>query len=140
MLATIRSAALVGLEPAPVTIEVSITNGLPAFHVVGLPDAVVRESRERVVSALRETGFRFPLRRITVNLAPAHLRKEGSAFDLAIALGVLAASAQVPGDRAAGWMVVGELALDGALRRVRGALAYAECAGATGAEVLVAPA
>ena len=69
MLATIRSAALRGLEPVPVTIEVSITNGLPAFHVVGLPDAAVRESRERVVSALRESGFQFPLKRITANLA-----------------------------------------------------------------------
>jgi len=140
LLSTIRSAALVGLAPAPVTIEVSITNGLPAFHVVGLPDAAVRESRERVVSALRESGFQFPLRRITVNLAPAHLRKEGSAFDLAIALGVLAASGQVPGGRAESWLVIGELALDGALRRVRGALAYAECAAALGAAVLVAPA
>ena len=139
LLATIRTAALRGLEPVPVTIEVSITNGLPAFHVVGLPDAAVRESRERVVSALRESGFQFPLRRITVNLAPAGVRKEGSAFDLPIALAVLAASGQVPGERARGWLVVGELALDGALRRVRGALAYAECAFALGAEALVAP-
>jgi magnesium chelatase family protein len=139
LLATIRTAALRGLEPVPVTIEVSITNGLPAFHVVGLPDAAVRESRERVVSALRESGFQFPLRRITVNLAPAGVRKEGSAFDLPIALAVLAASGQVPGERARGWLVVGELALDGALRRVRGALAYAECAAELGAEALVAP-
>jgi magnesium chelatase family protein len=139
LLATIRTAALRGLEPVPVTIEVSITNGLPAFHVVGLPDAAVRESRERVVSALRESGFQFPLKRITVNLAPAGVRKEGSAFDLPIALAVLAASGQAPGDRARGWLVVGELALDGALRRVRGALAYAECAAELGAEALVAP-
>jgi magnesium chelatase family protein len=129
MLARIQSVALSGLEPVPVLVEVSITNGLPAFHVVGLPDAAVRESRERVVSALRESGFQFPLRRITVNLAPAHLRKEGSAFDLPIALAVLAASGQVPGDRTAGWVVAGELALDGALRRMRGALALAEGAG-----------
>ena len=139
LLATIRSAALSGLDPVPVTIEVSITNGLPAFHIVGLPDAAVRESRERVVSALRESGFQFPLKRITANLAPAGLRKEGSAFDLAIALAVLAASGQLPGERAATWLVVGELALDGALRRVRGALAYAECAAAVGASALVAP-
>ncbi len=140
MLATIKSAALRGLEPVPVTIEVSITNGLPAFHVVGLPDAAVRESRERVVSALRESGFSFPLKRITANLAPAGLRKEGSAFDLPLALAVLAASGQVPGERARGWIVVGELALDGALRRVRGALAYAEVAAELGADALVVPA
>jgi len=140
VLATLTSAALCGLDSVPVTIEVSITNGLPAFHVVGLPDAAVRESRERVVSALRESGFTVPLRRITANLAPAGLRKEGSAFDLPLALAVLAASGQVPAERARGWLVVGELALDGALRRVRGALAYAECAAAFGAVAMVAPA
>lgn len=140
MLATLTSAALAGLDSVPVTIEVSITNGLPAFHLVGLPDAAVREARERVVSALRESGYQVPLRRITANLAPAGLRKEGSAFDLAIALAVLAASGQAPADRAQGWLVVGELALDGALRRVRGALAYAECARAIGARALVVPA
>src|SRR5262245_12831913 len=112
VLARIQSVALSGLEPVPVQVEVSVTNGLPAFHVVGLPDAAVRESRERVVSALRESGFSFPLKRITVNLAPAHLRKEGSAFDLPIALAVLVATGQLPGVRLAGWIVVGELALD----------------------------
>lgn len=140
MHAVIRSAALCGLDPVPVQIEVSMTHGLPAFHIVGLPDAAVRESRERVVSALRESGLEFPLRRVTVNLAPAHLRKEGSAFDLPIALAVLAASGQIPAERARGWLVVGELALDGTLRGVRGGLAYAECARMLGAEALVLPA
>jgi magnesium chelatase family protein len=140
VLATLTSAALAGLDSVPVTIEVSITNGLPAFHLVGLPDAAVREARERVVSALRESGYQVPLRRITANLAPAGLRKEGSAFDLAIALAVLAASGQAPADRVHGWLVVGELALDGSLRRVRGALAYAQCARAMGARALVVPA
>ncbi len=139
MLARIQSVALSGLESVPVLVEVSITNGLPAFHVVGLPDAAVRESRERVVSALRESGYQFPLRRVTVNLAPAHLRKEGSAFDLPIALAVLAASAQLPGTRMAGWVVAGELALDGALRRVRGALALAEGAGRQPGAVFIVP-
>ncbi|MGH7724080.1 MAG: YifB family Mg chelatase-like AAA ATPase [Candidatus Eiseniibacteriota bacterium] len=139
MHAVIRSAALCGLDPVPVQIEVSMTNGLPAFHIVGLPDAAVRESRERVVSALRESGLEFPLRRVTANLAPAHLRKEGSAFDLPIALAVLAASGQIPAERARGWLVVGELALDGRLRAVRGGLAYAECARALGADALVLP-
>jgi magnesium chelatase family protein len=137
--AVIRSAALSGLDAVPVQIEVSMTNGLPAFHIVGLPDAAVRESRERVVSALRESGLDFPLRRVTANLAPAHLRKEGSAFDLPIALAVLAASGQIPAERARGWLVVGELALDGRLRAVRGGLAYAECARAIGATALVLP-
>jgi len=139
VLATIQSAALNGLEAVPVSIEVSITSGLPAFHIVGLPDPAVREARQRVVSALRESGFQFPLRRITANLAPAALRKEGAAFDLPIALAVLAATGQLPAERAEGWLVVGELALDGALRRVRGALAYAECAAASGAQTLIVP-
>src|SRR5512140_901245 len=140
LLATLRSAALAGLDSVPVTLEVSITNGLPAFHVVGLPDAAVRESRERVVSALRESGLTVPLRRSTANLAPAGLRKEGSAFDLPLALAVLAASGQLPAERMRGWLAVGELALDGTLRRVRGALAYADCAGSLGAEAIVVPA
>jgi len=140
MLARIRSLALHGLDSIPVLVEVSITNGLPAFHVVGLPDAAVRESRERVVSALRESGFLFPLRRITVNLAPAHQRKEGSTFDLPIALAVLAASGQLPAQRMEGWIVVGELALDGTLRRTRGAMALAEGARHQGAAAIVVPA
>jgi magnesium chelatase family protein len=139
MLARIRSVTLSGLEPVPLQVEVSITNGLPAFHVVGLPDAAVRESRQRVLSALRESGFSFPLRRITANLAPAHLRKEGSALDLPIALAVLAASGQLPAERMAGWIVAGELALDGALRRVRGAMALAEGAARAGGEGFVVP-
>jgi magnesium chelatase family protein len=100
----------------------------------------VRESRERVVSALRESGFQFPLRRITVNLAPAHQRKEGSTFDLPIALAVLAASGQLPAQRMEEWIVVGELALDGTLRRTRGALALAEGARREGAAAIVVPA
>ncbi len=140
MLGRIRSLALHGLDSIPVLVEVSITNGLPAFHVVGLPDAAVRESRVRVVSALRESGFQFPMRRITVNLAPAHQRKEGSTFDLPIALAVLAASGQLPAQRMEGWIVVGELALDGALRRTRGAMALAEGARRDGAAAIVVPA
>jgi len=139
VLATIQSAALNGLEAVPVSIEVSITNGLPAFHIVGLPDPAVREARQRVVSALRESGFQSPLRRVTATLAPAALRKEGAAFDLPIALAVLAATGQLPENRAARWLVAGELALDGALRRVRGAVAYAECAARLSSETLIMP-
>ncbi len=140
LLARIRSLALHGLDSIPVLVEVSITNGLPAFHVVGLPDAAVRESRVRVVSALRESGFQFPMRRITVNLAPAHQRKEGSTFDLPIALAVLAASGQLPAQRMEDWIVVGELALDGTLRPTRGAMALAEGARREGATAIVVPA
>src|SRR3954462_8395686 len=96
MLARVNTFALDGLDSAPVTVEVDIRQGLPAFVIVGLGDAAIREARERVRTALKNTGFEFPERRITANLAPAHLRKGGSSFDLPIALGVLAASGQVP--------------------------------------------
>src|SRR5438270_9170127 len=92
MLARVRSAAVFGVEAAAVSVEVDVTPGLPAFATVGLPDSAVRESRERVRSAIRNAGFPFPSDRITVNLAPAGLRKEGASFDLPIALGILAAT------------------------------------------------
>ena len=95
MTATVRSATVVGVEAVPIWIEVDIARGLPQFTVVGLPDSGVRESRERVRSALRNAGYPFPLARITVNLAPSHLRKAGSSFDLPIALGILAAQGVV---------------------------------------------
>ena len=114
------ACALWGLETALVTVEVDVANGLPAFTVVGLPDAAVQEARERVRAAIRNSGYEFPLRRITVNLAPAERRKEGTGFDLAIALGILRASGQLCADIDA--LCLGELALDGALRPVRGAL------------------
>src|ERR1700722_14583105 len=92
MIAKVESACLVGMEAAPVCVEVSLAKGLPSFSIVGLPDAAVRESRDRVVAAIRNTGFEFPARKVTVNLAPAELRKEGTYFDLAIAVGILLAS------------------------------------------------
>ena len=95
MLACVRTAAVFGVEACPVHVEVDVSFGLPAFQMVGLPDASVRESRDRVRSAIRNSGFEFPPHRITVNLAPADVRKAGSAFDLPIALGVLAASGLV---------------------------------------------
>jgi magnesium chelatase family protein len=109
----------------PVEVEVDVVPGLPAFTVVGLPDNAVRESRNRVASALSNAGFDFPLRRITVNLAPGTLRKEGSAFDLPIALGILAATGQLPRESAVGWCSLGELSLTGELRPVRGVLCAA---------------
>jgi magnesium chelatase family protein len=125
MLARIRSAAVLGIDAYPVDVEVDITNGLPSFSTVGLPQGAVKEGRERVGAALVNAGFSFPLRRITVNLAPADIRKNGSAFDLPIALGILVASSQLPEDRLRNQMVLGEVGLEGDLRPVRGALSMA---------------
>ena len=125
MLARIHSAAVLGIDAYPVDVEVDITNGLPSFSTVGLPQGAVKEGRERVGAALVNAGFSFPLRRITVNLAPADIRKNGSAFDLPIALGILVASGQLPEDRLRNQMVLGEVGLEGDLRPVRGALSMA---------------
>jgi magnesium chelatase family protein len=124
-LATTLCRAVAGIAAPPVSIEVHLANGLPAFHIVGLPEKAVQESRDRVRGALLNAGFEFPARRITVNLAPADLPKEGSRFDLAIAIGILAASAQVPADKLDQVELLGELALSGELRPVPGALPMA---------------
>ena len=124
-LAVVRSRALVGMAAPPVSVEVHLGMGLPAFHVVGLPEAEVRESRERVRAALLHAGFDFPNRRLTVNLAPADLPKDSGRFDLPIALGILAASGQLPAESLAGIEFVGELSLSGEVRPIRGALAMA---------------
>ena len=124
MLARVLSCATVGIEGILVEVEADLGSGLPTFAIVGLPDAAVRESRERVLAALRNSGFEFPARKITVNLAPAHVRKEGARFDLPIAVALLLASGQIPRGRPVEEGVfVGELALDGTLRGVRGILA-----------------
>ncbi len=107
MLARVLSAALVGVDAALVRVEVDVTAGLPAFTTVGLPDSAVRESRERVRTAIRNAGFAFPADRITVNLAPADIRKEGAAFDLPIALGILSATGSVKDGRIGKFAVVG---------------------------------
>ncbi len=126
MMGRIRSTALVGIQAEPVEVEVDVQPGMPAYTTVGLPDAAVRESRDRVKSALLNSGFLYPSERITVNLAPADLQKEGSQIDLAIALALLMATGQIkPSDRTRNALVVGELALGGALRPVRGTLAAA---------------
>ena len=125
VLAHILSAALRGVEAALVRVEVDVAPGLPAFTTVGLPDSAVRESRERVRTAIRNAGFAFPSDRITVNLSPADLRKEGAAFDLPIALGILAATGPLRDGAVGPYAVVGELALDGQIQPVRGTLAVA---------------
>lgn len=123
MLAKVMSCAIVGLDAETVEVEVDIIRGGPAFNLVGLPDAAVRESRDRVHSAIKNSGFTFPAnKRITVNLAPADLRKEGPAYDLPIAVGVLAASQQVWPEKLEGALFIGELSLDGAARHTKGIL------------------
>src|SRR3954454_5109189 len=109
MLASIATFAIEGVDSREVTVEVDVRRGLPAFAIVGLPDAAVRESRERVRAALLNSGLEFPLQRITANLAPAHVRKAGLSFDLAIAVAVLAANGQLPREELASYAVCGEL-------------------------------
>jgi len=123
--ATVASRALAGIDAPEVTVEVHLGPGLPAFHIVGLPDTEVREARDRVRAALNHAHFEFPARRITVNLAPAELPKDSSRFDLPIALGILASSGQLMPEALHGLEFAGELSLTGELRPVRGALAMA---------------
>jgi len=128
MLACVRSASVFGIEASPVTIEVDVSFGLPVFTVVGLPDTSVRESRDRIRSAIRNSGFEFPGHRVTVNLAPADVRKAGSSFDLPIALGVLAASGVIARRDVDDIVILGELSLDGGIQAARGVLPIAAAA------------
>lgn len=139
MFSKLKSCGLVGIDGYVAEVETDISSGLPSFDIVGLGDAAIRESKERVRSAIKNTGMEFPVRRITMNLAPAALKKEGSAFDLAIALGILAATGQVTVDAHESYMFVGELSLDGEVKPVRGALPMAVCAMKEGIEYLVLP-
>jgi len=126
MLSKILSATLIGIDAHTVEVEVDITSkGLPHFSTVGLPDASVKESKDRVRAALKNTGFNFPLKQITVNLAPADIKKEGSAFDLPIAIGIMVAEGVIAPDSVKGYLVSGELSLDGRIKPVRGALSMA---------------
>jgi magnesium chelatase family protein len=139
VLASLRSAAVFGVEAYPVHIEVVVAFGLPHFSMVGLPDATVRESRDRVRSAIRNSGFEFPHHRITVNLAPADVRKAGSSFDLPIALGLLATSGPLTRRLVDDTVIVGELSLDGAINGIRGVLPIAVGARRTGVKRLLLP-
>jgi len=140
MLAVAHSQALVGLDGVPVEVEAHVARGVPAFTIVGLPDKAVMEARERVRSGITSAELEFPLRRVTVNLAPGGLRKLGARHDLAIALAILAATGQVRRDAVAAVTAIGELALDGRLRDVPGALVAAETARAAGSRALLCPA
>src|SRR5918997_7149799 len=140
VLARTVTHALVGLDARKVEVEAHLQNGLPALAIVGLADRACQVAKHRVRSGIASAELEWPQRRITVNLAPAGLRKEGSGFDLPIALAILAASRQFPGDRLAGHAAIGELALDGRLRPVRGVLAAAEGARKAGlTRLLCAP-
>jgi len=125
MVSKVITSSLYGIDGITVEVEVDISNGLPSFNIVGLPEASVRESRERVRSAIKNAGFDFPNDRITINLAPADVRKEGSSFDLPVAVGMLAAMGVIKQDRLNGYLITGELSLDGRIKGVRGVLPMA---------------
>jgi magnesium chelatase family protein len=116
MLAKVKSAGIFGVEGYMIDVEVDISNGLPVFDIVGLPDISIRESKERVRAAIKNSGFEFPIKRITVNMAPADTKKEGPAFDLAIAVGILIATGQIPIMDNLDPIFLGELSLDGTLK------------------------
>ena len=139
MLASVATFAIEGVDSREVTVEVDSRRGLPAFTIVGLPDPAVREARERVRAALLNSGLEFPLRRLTANLAPAHLRKAGPSFDLALAVAVLAGSGQLPCSDLSGYAVCGELSLGGLVRPIEGAVAIAHGARSVGYPRLIIP-
>ncbi len=139
MLASIRSAAVLGIAAYDVTVEVDVAAGLPAWTIVGLASSAVKEARERVSAALHNSGFVLPSRRVTVNLSPADVRKDGTAFDLPIALALLCALGQLDADCTRGILVAGELGLDGSIRPIRGALSLARGAARGGVNTLVVP-
>ena len=137
MLAKVTSGALIGINAYPVTVEVDIAQGLPQFATVGLPEGAVKESKDRVKSAIKNSGYEFPARRITINLAPADIRKDGAAFDLPIAIGLLAATGVVAAERLKKFILLGELSLDGQVKPVRGVLPIAVVARDWGDQALI---
>lgn len=139
MLARVFSCAVIGLEGVIVEVEVDYSNGLPAVIIVGLPDAAVQESRERIQTAIKNAGLNFPRHRVVVNLAPASIRKEGPAYDLPIALGVMILAGFLPHDVTENTIVIGELSLDGAVRHTRGILPMAATARANGYKRIIVP-
>ncbi len=139
MLAIVKGCAVMGISGVPVAVEADLARGLPSFDIVGLPDSTVRESRERVRAAIRNSGYDFPLARITINLAPADIRKVGVGLDLAVAVSILAASGQAPGRNLEYITFMGELSLDGMLRPVRGILPGCAAALGSGSDCVMVP-
>lgn len=139
MLASVLSATLLGVDGQPVTVEVHVSSGLPGYHVVGLPDTAVRESRERVRAALLSSGLTWPQSRITVNLAPGGVRKTGAGLELAVAVGLLVAGEELPSDAVDDVGVIGELGLDGSVRHVPGTLALVDAVVRAGISTVVVP-
>lgn len=139
MLAKVISGALIGIDAYPVEVEVDIAQGLPQFSTVGLPEGAVKESKDRVKSAIKNSGYDFPARRITINLAPADIRKEGAAFDLPIAIGLLCATGVVDEEKLKNFILLGELSLDGRIKPVRGVLPIAVAARQWGDQALLLP-
>jgi magnesium chelatase family protein len=139
MLAKTLSSAVVGIDAILIDVEVDIAQGLPQLSTVGLPDGAVKESKDRVKSALKNAGYEFPQRRITVNLAPADIKKEGASFDLPISIGILAATGVVRGPKVADYLLIGELSLDGTVKKVRGCLSVAVAAKRSGLKGVIVP-
>jgi len=139
MLAKVLSGAILGIDAYLVEVEVDIVQGLPVFATVGLPDGAVKESKERVKSAIKNSGYDFPPKRITVNLAPADVKKEGAGFDLPIAVGILTALEVVSSERLEDYLLLGELSLDGRVKSIRGALSLAIAAKGKGKRGVVLP-
>ncbi len=139
MLAKVLSSALLGIDAILVEVEVDISPGLPQYSTVGLPDGAVKESKDRVKSALKNAGYDFPARRITVNLAPADIKKEGASFDLPMSIGILAATGVIRHDHLKDYLLLGELSLDGSVKPVRGSLSVAVAAKKAGLKGIVVP-
>jgi len=139
MVGKINSAGLIGLNGYIVEVEIDISNGIPAFDIVGLPDTAVKESKERVRAAIKNSGYDFPVKRITVNLAPASTKKEGPAYDLPIALAILSATEQIKNDEIEKYLFLGELSLDGKIKPITGVLPMTMTAYKEGIERIVIP-
>ena len=139
MLSKILSSAIYGIDAYIVEVEVDLASGLFAFSTVGLPDTAVKESRDRVMSAIKNTGFDFPQKRVTVNLAPADIKKEGSSFDLPIAVGILNAGGFIKSDKIKEFIILGELSLDGRIKPIKGALPIAVSAKTNNIKAIILP-
>jgi magnesium chelatase family protein len=140
MISLVKSSAVLGIEAYVVDVEVDLAGGLPLFSTVGLPDAAVKESKDRIKAAIKNSGFNFPQKKITVNLAPAYIKKEGSAFDLPMAIAILAATGEIPKEAPLKYILVGELSLDGGLKSINGILPMAVMARSEGFSGIIVPA